>query len=40
MDGLAAIATRGHVVERAGEFDADGTNHVGRRPQVLYKFQA
>jgi hypothetical protein len=38
IDGLAAIAARGHVVESAGEFDADGTSHLGRLPEGLYKF--
>jgi len=25
------------VVESAGEFDVDGTSHLGRQPEALYK---
>lgn len=38
MDGLAAIATRGQVVESAGEFDADGTSPSRRATGALYEF--
>ena len=35
---LQAITAPSHLVESAGEFDTDGTGHLGRLPEALYTF--
>jgi hypothetical protein len=37
FEGDIPMPFGGCVVDSAGEFDADGTSHVGRLPEALYK---